>query len=194
MRVKTTRRLLSIVTMLAAAATARAATAEREAAPASGAPEQLSPAASVAELRMSEFYKLPVGPYGLEPTARLLGLKGQRVRVRGYVVQEEEPSPGLFLLTPTPTSLAELADGPADYLPPATLFVHLPEPLRDKVVAFQPGIWEVVGRLDVGGRAEANERTSYVRLSLDDLDSARSPGGRPPALGERREGHDAHRH
>jgi len=54
---------------------------------------------------------MPVGPRGLEPTDKLLRLRDQRVRVQGYMVREEEPLPGLFLLTSMPVALAELADG-----------------------------------------------------------------------------------
>src|SRR5262245_32162762 len=73
------------------------------------------------DLSFHDFFKLPVGPFGLEPTDRLLSLSEQQVRVRGHLVREEEPFAGLFLLTQMPASLAERTDGPADHLPPATL-------------------------------------------------------------------------
>jgi len=97
--------------------------------PAASAPDQRAglPAAppGVADLRFDEFFRLPAGRTGLDPGERLLELAGQRVRVLGYVVGEEEPTPGLFMLTARPVALAELADGPADDLPPATLSFHL---------------------------------------------------------------------
>lgn len=52
-------------------------------------------------LSFRDFYKLPVGPRRLEPTHKLLTLREKRVRVQGYMVKEEEPLPGLFMLTPS---------------------------------------------------------------------------------------------
>lgn len=126
-------------------------------------------------LPFSDFFKLPVGPRGLEPTERLLSLAGKRVRVRGYLVQEEQPVPGLFMLTPMPASLAELADGPSDYLPSATLFVHLPKESEGKIIGYRPGTWTASGTLELGAQTEANGRLSYVRLRLDDLAAVRTP-------------------
>ena len=122
-----------------------------------------------AELSFSDFFVRPVGARGLEPTETLLRLAGQRVRVRGFVVAEEEPYPGVFLLAAVPAALAERADGPADGLPPATLFVHLPDAHRSDSVAPSREPVEVSGTLDLGPREEAGGRISYVRLLLDDL-------------------------
>ncbi len=123
--------------------------------------------AGVTDLRFDEFFRLPVGRTGLDAGARLLELAGQRVRVLGYVVGEQEPTPGLFMLTARPVALAELADGPADDLPPATLYVHLAPADAGKVVSHQPGLLVVTGTLEVGNRDEANGRVSFVRLKLD---------------------------
>jgi len=119
-------------------------------------------------LGLRDFFKLPVGPRGLEPTARLLSLQDQRVRVQGYIVKEEEPLPGLFMLTPIPVAMAELADGPADYLPATTLFVHLTGADEKKLVGYRPGLWVMSGILRLGAQPEPNGRVSYVRLILDD--------------------------
>lgn len=139
--------------------------------PAASAPDQRAglPTAppGVADLRFDEFFRLPVGRTGLDPGERLRELAGQRVRVLGYVVGEEEPTPGLVMLTARPVALAELADGPADDLPPATLYVHLAPADAGKVVSHQPGLLVVTGTLEVGNRDEANGRVSFVRLRLD---------------------------
>ncbi len=119
-------------------------------------------------LSLADFWVRPVGPRGLEPTETLLRLDGQRVRVRGFVVAEEEPYPGVFLLAPVQVTLAERADGPADDLPPATLFVHLPERHRSESVAPGRAPVEVAGTLELGAREEAGGRISHVRLLLDD--------------------------
>lgn len=147
---------------------------------------------STEELKFSDFFKLPVGPKGLEPTPRLLSLDGKRVRVTGYMVQEEEPQPGLFILTPAPTFITEVEDGPADYLPPASLFVHLPPTVAGKIVKYAPGHWSLIGTLRVGGQEEPNGRVSHVRLVLDEPVLIRSPDGQPPIFADA--GGPLHRH
>jgi hypothetical protein len=132
------------------------------------------------DLPLSEVYGLPVGPKGLAPTPKLLSLNGKRVRLRGYMVHEEEPFAGRFLLAPVAVSMAERADGPADDLPPATVFVHLPEFASQKLVKFSHEAISVEGRLDLGAKQETDDRISYLRLQMDDLRvaTARVPGGR----------------
>jgi len=135
------------------------------------------------DLAFRDFYQLPVGPLGLEPTERLLALNGRRVRIQGYVVQEEDPFPGLFLMTPTPVALAERADGPADYLPGATVFVHLHgDDARHQHLLHRPGVWTAVGTLGLGGREELDGRHSYVRLVVDDLSVVRDSTGQMARL------------
>jgi hypothetical protein len=126
-----------------------------------------APPPGVSDLRFGEFFRLPVGRGGLEPSARLQALDGQRVRVLGYVVSEEQPTPGLFMLTAHPVALAEVADGPADDLPPATLFVHLAPADAGKVVSHRPGLLVVSGVLEIGNQEEPNGRMSFARLRLD---------------------------
>jgi hypothetical protein len=98
-------------------------------------------------------------------------------------VQEEDSLPGLFLMTPTPVALAERADGPADYLPGATVFVHLrADDTRQKYLAYRPGLWTVVGTLELGGREEPDGRISYVRLVVHDLSAVRDSTGQVALL------------
>ncbi|MBI2799227.1 MAG: hypothetical protein HYX63_02905 [Gammaproteobacteria bacterium] len=124
--------------------------------------------AGVEELNFKDFYKMPIGPRGLEPTEKLRGLGGKRVRLIGYMVREDEPAPGVFMLTPLPVALAESADGPADDLPATTVFVHMPGKDRNRVLPYRAGRWVLTGMLDLGGKPEPNSRVSYTRLVLDD--------------------------
>src|SRR5262245_20915966 len=133
-------------------------------------------------LMFRDFFKLPIGRHGPEPTDTLLQLRDQRVRVQGHMVKEEEPRPGVFMLTATPVALGELADGPADYLPAATLFVHSVGEDRGKIIGYRPGTWTVTGVLRLGPWQEANDRMSYVRLILEGLASITTPDGRTPTL------------
>ena len=122
--------------------------------------------AGVEDLAFSDFYVMPVGPLGLEPTPKLLSLRGKRVRLIGYMVHEEEPTGGVFMLATRPVQLAEVADGPADDLPAATVFVHVPAEDGNRVVPFRPGAWTLTGTLELGAQVENDGRMSYTRLRL----------------------------
>src|SRR5882672_819043 len=89
--------------------------------------------AGIEDLKFRDFFVMPVGPRGLEMSPKLSALDGRRVRILGYMAQQEEPHPGFFMLTPVPINVAEASDGMANDLPPATLFVHLPPEQANRV-------------------------------------------------------------
>ena len=120
----------------------------------------------VTELRFNEFFKLPVGSFGLEATEKLLSLRGKRVRLLVYMVREEAPAPGVFILASLPVNAAEVADGPADDLPPTATFVHVAVN-ADQAVPYTPGLLLLTGVLEVGAKDESLDRVSTVRLYLD---------------------------
>jgi hypothetical protein len=128
-------------------------------------PRAVLPSAN--ELSFREFYKLPIGPLGLEPTAKLLSLKDKRVHLQGFMVKEEEPTAGIFMVASLPVNIPEKEDGPSDDLPGATVFVHMPAEDSAKILAYRPGMWDLVGTLQLGAKEEGNGRISYVRLLLD---------------------------
>jgi hypothetical protein len=123
--------------------------------------------AGVVELKFKDFFRMPVGPRGLEMTPKLLALDGKRVRILGYMAHQEDPSKGFFILTPLPVNVAEKEDGMADDLPPATLFVHLAPAQAGVAPPYQHGLLIVTGTLSVGNREEADGRISMVCLQLD---------------------------
>jgi len=126
------------------------------------------PAADTVELKFAEFFRTPVGPRGLEPTPRLLALDGRRVRLVGYMAQQEAPTPGLLILTALPVPIAEIEDGMADDLPASVVFVHAdPGQAAAEPILFMPGLLQFTGTLAVGPREEADGRVSLVRLQLD---------------------------
>ena len=155
--------LLGLVAAAAVGCAAQAPLAE-PAAPSAATPPS-KPAA--AELSFADFYRMPVGPLGLEPTPKLLALNGQRVEIRGFMAHEDEPFPGVFMMAVMPVTVAERADGAADDLPPATIFVHLPPERAQRVIEYQAGPLVVEGTLQLGAYEEASGRVSYVRLLLD---------------------------
>lgn len=121
------------------------------------------------DLKFREFFQLPVGPRGLVPSARLLSLDGQPVRITGYLAHQEASSaaPGIALLTPLPVSLGDEDESFADDLPASTLYLHLAGPLAGRSVPYRPGLVALTGTLQVGAQREADGRSSFVRLVLD---------------------------
>jgi hypothetical protein len=126
------------------------------------------PPRDVAELRFGDIFKTPVGPLGLEAGARLAELDGKRVRLVGYMVQQEQPGTGAFVLSPLPLTLGSADEGLADEMPPTALLVQLPESARFSP-AHMPGLIQVTGRLQVG-RVESAAipgRVFPARVELD---------------------------
>ena len=132
------------------------------------------------ELGFSDFFAQPIGPRGLEPSARLLAANGREVRLVGFMVQREQPQPGSFILAPRPVSMAEQADGEADDLPPSAVTVLLPEPQRQRVVTHQAGLISLTGRLDYGPVEDETGRVSWVRLHLPPTALAAGPSVATP--------------
>jgi hypothetical protein len=121
----------------------------------------------VTDLSFNEFFKIPIGPHGLEPTEKLLSLNNKRVRIVGYMAMEDDPNPGLFMLAARTVNVGEKADGMADDLPAATLFVHMPPQDANKILTYRPDAWVLTGTLQVGNQEEKSERVSVVRLIMD---------------------------
>ena len=127
----------------------------------------------VTELRFRDFFRTPVGPTGLEISDTLRQADGQTVRLVGYMVQQENPAPGRFLLTSNPVQISKHADGNANNLPPATVVVYIDPSQHDWAVPHVRGLVTVSGKLSVSRHEESDGRVSWVRLQLDP-DAARS--------------------
>lgn len=119
------------------------------------------------DLKFGGFFRQPVGPRGLEFSDALRGADGARVRLVGYMVAQEQPMTGRFMLTPRPVRMSEHADGEADDLPPSTVTVLLDAGQRARVVAHQAGLIALTGKLEVGRQEDSDGRVSWVRLVLD---------------------------
>ena len=128
--------------------------------------QAVSPPLPPEVLRLQHFFEMPVGPKGLVISERLRQAQSRQVRITGYVVQQEVATLGQFLLTPRPVLMSQHADGEADDLPPATVFVRLDAEQQDWVVAHARGLVEVTGTLDVGRQEERDGRMSWFRLQL----------------------------
>ncbi|MQY51016.1 hypothetical protein [Rhodocyclus gracilis] len=134
--------------------------------------------AGVASLKFGEFFAMPVGPLGLEPSARLLALNGKTVRLVGYMVREEEPTAGRFLFSPLPVVLGDEDESLSDDLPPSTVTVHV-QGAGTQTTPYIDGLLHLTGTLEVGAQEEADGRVSSVRLQLDAPLSRRLLRARP---------------
>ncbi len=145
--------------------------------------------AGVQELNFNDFFKMPVGDYGLEIADRLRALDGKRVRMIGYMVFEdltrcnsctvpttvggrpvpawmEATVPGRMMFTFRPCAVSFSHYGLSDDLPPQTVFVTVPDKVG-QLVPFTPGPMLLTGVLSVGSKKEMDGRISVVRLELD---------------------------
>jgi len=130
-------------------------------------PQSLPPLPrDVTELKFSEFFVTPVGPRGLTMTDKLLALDGKRVRMAGYMVEQEKGSPGAFLFSALPVHVHDHDSELADDLPAAVVRVTVPT-CRDRKVPYAPGLMLLSGTLSVGPLDEPDGRISLVRLALD---------------------------
>jgi hypothetical protein len=133
---------------------------------------------SVVELRLTDFFKRPVGPRGLELSESLKQADGGLVRLTGYMVAREDGTPGCFLIAPRPLRLSEHADGEADDLPPATVTVLLDPSQAARLVVHQTKPVTLLGRLHLGRSEDVGGRVSWFRLQLGP--QALAPDGSVP--------------
>lgn len=118
------------------------------------------------KLHFKDFYRVPSGPKGLEMSAKLVQASGQVARLTGYMVHQEKPTPGRFMLTPCPVQMSEHADGEADDLPASWVMVYLDPSQKDFAVPYTSGLLEITGVLRVGRQEESDSRVSWIRLQL----------------------------
>ena len=118
------------------------------------------------DLKFGEFFKAPVGPRGLELTRKLQSLDGHKVRIIGYMVQEERAPDARFLLAPFPAQVHDHDNYLAEDLPPSVVHVHAPY-MAGRPVPYRPGLMLLIGTLSVGNQAQPDGRVSIVRLTLD---------------------------
>jgi hypothetical protein len=119
----------------------------------------------VADLRFDEFYKMPVGAFGLEPTEKLLSLNGRKVRILGYMGKIRLRNNRQMIFAPVPLQAQPLEYGKADDIPAAHVLVRVPGNASEPV-PHTPGLMLLTGVLSVGGKSLDGEN-AFVRLLLD---------------------------
>lgn len=117
-------------------------------------------------LAFKHFYKLPVGSHGLEISDVLRSANGEERKIVGYMVQQERPHLGRFLLSPRPVQMSEHADGEADDLPAALVTVYLDASQSDWAVPHTRGLISLTGTIEVGRLEETDGRVSWVRMRV----------------------------
>lgn len=123
-------------------------------------------AQSPIDLAFGDFFQQPVGPRGPQIGPALHRADGQLVRLTGFMVQQEIPTPGRFMLSPRPVHMSEHADGDADDLPLALATVYLDAEQQDWIVPYTRGLVALTGQLELGRFEETDGRVSWVRLRL----------------------------
>jgi hypothetical protein len=121
--------------------------------------------AGVTDLRLAELIA-PSGDRGLEYSAKAQASAGQRVRLTGFMVNQQVQAPGVFLLTAQPFMTTEKEDGLCENLPAATVHVLVPE-LSDRRIPLMAGPLVLIGTLELGSHPEADGRNSVLRLRLE---------------------------
>ena len=118
----------------------------------------------VLDLKFADFFVQPVGPRGLTLTDALRAADGRRVRLVGYMVSQEQPAAGQFMLTARSVRMSEHADGEATDLPPATVQVMLDKGHRDRGRC-TPTRLDRLGRAPRGGPRGRSLRSCLVGAS-----------------------------
>lgn len=126
----------------------------------------------IEQLKFGEFYQSPIGSHGLTPSKRLQELRGKKVRILGFMVEQASYARDYFLMTAVPLSLDE--EHFSNDLPPASLLVKLKPGANEKVV-FSPYPLLLTGTLEIGHAEETDGRTSHLRLVLDKRATHRTP-------------------
>ena len=147
--------------------------AEFAAASATSSPPSSPTANAPADLKFADMFRLPVGPRGLEPSARLLALAGGQVRLIGYMASTEHAVAGRLVLAPLPVSLGDEDDSLSDDLPASAVFVHLSADHADRVLPNFGGLMQLTGTLQLGAQDEPDGHVSSLRLLLDAATSQR---------------------
>jgi hypothetical protein len=119
----------------------------------------------VEELAFQDFYKMPVGARGLEPTERLLSLNGRRVRILGYMGEMERDNKRTLIFSPLPLQAQPEEYGLCDDIPATHILVTFPGNSDEQIRPINGKIL-LTGILSVGNYSE-NRETSFVRMQLD---------------------------
>jgi len=161
---------IGVATMLGAAHSAAHGVASPPIAPPSSLAVQAkltTPSKDVTDLKFGEMFTLPVGSRGLEPSVKLRGLDGRRVRIVGYMVHGQPPSSRSFLLSPLPATAGDEDESMADDIPASAVLVRVDDG-KATTLPQVVGLIRLTGVLHVGTTGEdVSDRNAAASLDLD---------------------------
>jgi hypothetical protein len=125
-----------------------------------------APPAGVTDLSFADFFG-PIGDRGLDYGEKIRALAGRRVRLTGFMVREQERAPGIYRLAPWPVVVETQGLCNADDTPAAVAYIVTADAgPRSSPAPWRPGRLVLTGTLEIGSRAEADGRNSFIRLVL----------------------------
>lgn len=123
-------------------------------------PTLSAPAWATETLSFDGLYQ-SIGVLGIQYSARALNLKGQRIRMRGYMAPPLKPESRFFVLTREPVAVCPFCAADAEW-PVDIVVIYLKKTLEP--VSFQQRIG-VEGRLEIGSWTDPDTGfVSQVRL------------------------------
>lgn len=137
-------------------------------------PQLPPPPEGVVDFSLTELLIASRTGSGVDYSPRAKELDGKMVRINGYMVRQASPIPWAILFSPVPQSAHEREYFLCDDLPISTIHVFFPKSAQP-IVPFHPEMVAIIGRLELGGRSEADERTSLARLFV-------KPGQKEPMV------------
>jgi hypothetical protein len=117
-------------------------------------------------LELQAFFKMPIGPKGLEISDNVMTASGQKVRLTGYMVKNELPMPGVFMLAPRPVQMSEHADGDANDLPASVCWVYLDDLQKNWLVPHVSGLLTVEGQFTFKRIEASDGSVAWFHLNL----------------------------
>lgn len=117
-------------------------------------------------LELRSFFKMPIGPRGMEVSQDVLKASGRKVRITGYMVKYENPVQGSFLLSPRPVQMSEHADGDANDLPAAVCWVYLDPSQANWTIPHMSGPITVEGQFKFKREEAADGSVAWFHLQL----------------------------
>ena len=119
----------------------------------------------VEEISFQEFYQQPVGPRGLEPSAKLLSLDGKQVRIFGFMGEMCRADKRHMIFAPVPLKPQPEEYGLCDDIPATHVLVTVPGN-PNETIPFSAAPMLLTGVLSLGVSSNDQE-TSFVRMRLN---------------------------
>lgn len=128
---------------------------------------QLTGQRAQTELRFRDIYRSSNGPDGADLSDLMDRAHGRTVRITGYMVQQESPLVGHFMLAPRPVRAFRQATASGDDFPATWVMVQLDASQQNLPVPHIAGLLEVSGTLSVEKVEDQDGRVTWVRMRMD---------------------------